>query len=115
MAAKPLTSKEEKEGRVERIAPGNLRALREIDDNPNVAIARLLEENKQLNDRIASSSVSKAGSSCQPIDYERIGNVLDERLKIPVDILMKKSLTAEEVGNIMQARLNTILSPFMEH
>ena len=112
MAAKPLTSKEQKEGKNVRILPGNLIALREIDESPNIAIARLLEENVQLKKQ--STLFSKAPSSAIAIDYEQIGNILDERLKTPFDILSKKSSNAEEIGNIVQARLNKILEPFME-
>jgi hypothetical protein len=112
MAVKPLTQKEEKEGKVERILPGNLLALRAIDDSPNSAIARLLEENRQLRKQTADRK-APAGSPAA-IDYERIGQVLDERLKLPFDVLAGKSSNAEEIGNILEARLNKILEPFME-
>ena len=101
LMAIPLTEKEKKEGKVERLLPGNLIALREIDDSPNIAIARLLEENRQYRETF------------KYLTTELIGSVMDDRIKLPFE-LMQKTFTAEELGNIVEARMNKLLSPFIE-
>ncbi|MGD0535911.1 MAG: hypothetical protein ABR999_10825 [Methanoregula sp.] len=115
MAETALTPKELKEGKNIRILAGNLLALREIDESPNSAIARMLEENKQLRAQIETLSKMPPGGTGAAIDPEAIRSIVNDCLKIPVDNLMKRTFTAEQIGNIMHGKLNEILEPFMEH
>jgi hypothetical protein len=62
-----LTEKEQREGRTERILPGNLVRLRRIDRNVNVALAAVLTENDQLRGRL--------------LLQENLGDLLEARLK----------------------------------
>ena len=68
-----LTAKEQREGRTERILPGNLVRLRVIDQNVNIAIATLLTENDQLHHRIAFLQKN--------LTPDAIGENVEERLK----------------------------------
>ena len=68
-----LTAKEQREGRTERILPGNLVRLRVIDQNVNIAIATMLTENDQLHDRIAFLQKN--------LTPDAIGENVEERLK----------------------------------
>ena len=64
-----LTEKEQREGRTERILPGNLMRLRRIDKNINIALATLLTENDQLRERLSD------------LNTETLGDLIEARLK----------------------------------
>ena len=75
-----LSEKEYREGRTERILPGNLVRLRRIDKNINIALAALLSENDQIQERLSLLQKDLSGDALGDIVEERIKRVIEPYL-----------------------------------
>lgn len=68
-----LSEREHREGRTERILPGNLVRLRRIDKNINIALAALLSENNQLQERLSLLQ--------KDLSEDALGDIIEARIK----------------------------------